>query len=228
MKKNKKSAQSRPARVRFPEDEAKHSWLPLLLDSHALVHEGVAAAIRRETRDRGRILACRTGCSNCCRFQTDIAVYPVELVGISWYAVEKTGGEFRSVLKEQLSAHDQTLPCPFLVQDRCSIYPLRPMSCRQFTVFTRPCEPGEDPYFTRREDVLKPVQDYLDRAIYAILPFFGVQDDREREEAVKAGMLKPLLQNLQACNWKSLARRMDDFDSLHTPAEKNTRRDSAG
>ncbi|MBS1114086.1 MAG: hypothetical protein H6Q92_1849, partial [Nitrospirae bacterium] len=38
--------------------------------------------------------------------------------------------------------------------------------CRQFNVFGSPCAEGEDPYYTRREDVLLPIKQYTDRAFF--------------------------------------------------------------
>lgn len=215
MKNKKKPSPSDTFRIHFPEDELKHLWLPMLLDAFAIIDSGMSEALQREKRLRGRKPACHEGCSGCCRFQPDIAVYPIELAGISWYATEKVQGPLREALRKKLSAHDRKPPCPFLVEDRCAVYHVRPMACRQFTVFTRPCEEGEDPFFTRKKDVLIPLQEYIDRAIFTVLPFFGIQDASERKKAVKEHLLHGHLQNLQSCSWRTLTVKMAQLDLSH-------------
>jgi Fe-S-cluster containining protein len=66
----------------------------------------------------------------------------------------------RDVLRDRLAHSAAGGACPFLIDKACSIHPVRPIGCRQFNVFTAPCAPGEDPYYTRRDDVLVPVADY--------------------------------------------------------------------
>lgn len=59
----------------------------MLLDAYATTDAGVAEGIRRE-QVGGRALACGKGCSSCCRTHTTIPAYPLELIGMSWYATE--------------------------------------------------------------------------------------------------------------------------------------------
>jgi len=198
-------------RLKFPE-ETRHPWLPLLLDAYAVIDQGVARAIKKE-RKGGFKLACKRGCANCCRAHTDIPLYPLEIVGIYWYSTEKINGPSREKLKAQLRAGGAGPPCPFLVEGACSIHPMRPVSCRQFNVFGKPCAEGEDPFFTRREDVLTPIKEYAERAFYIMLPFYGITDGEERRRAVEKGYLHTQAQNLQRCDWKKLAALMDEFDS---------------
>ena len=102
--------------VRFPADEAKHPWLPVLLRMHALVDAGIAAAVRSEERRRGVRRACRSGCDVCCRTQSDIPVFQIELAGISWYCAEKLEGSARAAVRAGLERHvPGARECPFLV-----------------------------------------------------------------------------------------------------------------
>lgn len=80
--------QARTDRLSFPDDESRQAWLPLLLEACAIVDAGINEAIRREEK-QGRSLACHKGCAACCRSHTTIPVYPLELIGINWYVVEK-------------------------------------------------------------------------------------------------------------------------------------------
>ena len=150
---------ARTARLAFKEDESRQAWLPLLLEANAIVDAGVSEAIHRDEK-QGRTLACHKGCAACCRSHTTIPVYPLELIGITWYAVEKITGPVREQLKQQLRDHKKGEPCPLLVDNVCSVHPLRPMACRQFNVFDKVCTEGEDAYYTRRQDVLTPIRDY--------------------------------------------------------------------
>jgi Fe-S-cluster containining protein len=208
---DKKRASVKAVRTSFPE-EKNLPWLSMLLDAYHILDKGVAGAIEFE-RKRGRELACERGCTNCCIALKDIPVYPLELMGISWYAAEKILGREREILKERLKNHKKNDPCPFLIESVCSIYTMRPMACRQFNVFGKSCEEGEDPYYTRIEDVLSQVTRHLNQAFFIMLPFHGVEKESERGKAVESGAMHKRVKVLQECNWKLLAERMEKIDT---------------
>lgn len=172
-------------RPSFPSDEKTHPWLSKLLDTYYSIDSDVATAIELE-KNQNRKLACHKGCSNCCKTHKDIPVYPLELVGISWYVTEKISGAEREALKKQLKEHNKDNSCPFLLNDNCSVHRMRPIACRQFNVFGKSCEEGEDAYYTRREDVMP--------AIFT------------------ESSSKPEIVRLQDCHWSSLSKKMADFD----------------
>jgi len=201
-----------PQRLSFPIEEQAFEWLPMLLDAYHTADIGVAVGIRREEQ-KGRTLACAKGCSACCRTHTTIPVYPLELVGMTWFAAEKIEGPVRERLKDQLRAHRKGQPCPFLVEGVCSVHPMRPLACRHFNVFGRACAEGEDAYYTRRQDVLTPIPKYKDDAFFAMLPFYGVTRKSERRKVIKSGAMHQMARVLQECNWESLAQRMESFDA---------------
>lgn len=196
----RKSGLSR--RLHFPQDEKRLPWLPMLLDAYAIADTGINVAIRDEENRRKVRLACGKGCGSCCVHQRDIPLYPHELVGIYWYVTEKLSPAARDVLKRQLAAHTPYSPCPFLIEGTCSIHPLRPLGCRQFNVFTTPCAQGEDPYHTRREDVLTPIQDYTDRVFAAVLPFYDLKKESDTGKAVR--LIRSQIMNLQTFDWNRL------------------------
>jgi Fe-S-cluster containining protein len=199
-------------RLRFPDDEAQLPWLSMLLDAYAVIDEGVAAAVKAHEDEFHVRLACREGCDNCCRAQTDIPLYPLELAGITWFVTEKMTGPLRATLKGQLTSHVAGDPCPFLLSGSCGIHGLRPVACRQFNVFYEPCEPGEDPFFTRRDDVLTPIREYTDRAFSIMAPFYGFRGDAGKSGAVKE-IIETMVLNLQSFDWKTLVEVMEGFDS---------------
>ncbi len=203
MKKTRpKKGGSLSRRLSFPEDERRIPWLPLLLDAYAIVDTGVQIAVRNEEKRRSVRLACGKGCGSCCVDQRDIPLYPHELVGIYWYVTEKLEPSVRSGLKSRLAAHGRNSPCPFVSDGACCIHPLRPVGCRQFNVFTTPCAPGEDPYFTRRTDVLTPITEYTDRAFAAVLPFYNIGAGGDIASAIR--LVRSQIMNLQAFDWNKL------------------------
>lgn len=201
-----KSASGLSRRVRFPEDEARLTWLPLLLDAYALIDTGVAIAVRNGEKERGTELACSRGCAVCCG-QKDVPVYPHELVGLYWYASEKLSLQDRRVLKEQLEHRQAGVPCPFLVQNACSVHPIRPAACRWFNIFGAPCGLGEDPYYTRRADVLVPIEDYTDRAFSAVLGFYNLKKNDDLTRSLR--LVRSRIMNLQTYDWSKLLQAMD-------------------
>jgi len=209
-KKPKKTFQQ-PDRLKFPSDEKLHPWLSMLLDAYYLADKGIAEALKNEVR-KGRRLACAKGCSHCCKTHQTIPVYPIELVGLSWYVTEKINGPERRVIREQLLSYEENSPCPFLVEGACSVHPMRPVSCRQFNVFDKPCTEGEDPYYTRRKDVLTPIKKYTDRVFFIMLPFYGVAEENERWKMIESGAVHHVVKLMQTCKWKSLAEKMEEFD----------------
>lgn len=206
-----KSSVGLSRRLNFPDDEKRIPWLSRLLDAYAVADTGIAIAIRDAEKKGKRKLACGKGCGNCCVHQTDIPVYPHELVGIYWYVSEKMTSPMRDTLKSLLSVHAIGPPCPFLIEGSCSIHPLRPIGCRQFNVFTTTCESGEDPYYTRRDEVLVPIADYTDRAFAAVLAFYHLDKDKDVAKAVK--LVRGQIMNLLEYDWKKLVKVMGEAEA---------------
>ena len=203
---------SSPSRLSFVDDEAIHPWLSSLLEAYGIADQGVAEGIAREER-QGRKLACSKGCAACCRSHKTIPVYPSELVGLSWYVTEKIHGPVRERLNAQLQSHKRGDACPFLVDDVCAVHAMRPMACRHFNVFDRVCDEGEDAYYTRRQDVLTPIKRYMNGALDAMLPFYGITKKAERRKAIKTGKLHQLARVMQNLDWSTLANKMDAYDA---------------
>jgi Fe-S-cluster containining protein len=194
-------------RLSFPADEERLEWLPMLLDAYYTADRAIESAIRKRLR-RGESLACAKGCSSCCHIHVTIPVYPLELVGIYWFCIEKLLGKERDRIRQQLEGFQTGSPCPFLLDGICAIHPMRPLACRHFNVFNRPCRPGEDPFYTRRQDVLTPDEAAKQRALELMLPFHGFRDRAKRKLALSSGYLNRQVQNLHEIDWKALAQRM--------------------
>lgn len=204
-------------RLSFAADERRLPWLPLLLDAYAIADTGVAVAIRKQEKKEGKTLACGKGCGACCVHQTDLPLYPHEIVGIYWYATEQITGPARERLKSRLASSTPGSGCPFLIDESCIIHPLRPVGCRQFNVFTAPCAAGEDPYFTRRDDVLQPEQEYLDRTFAAVLPLYNLK--REGDGSAALRVVRSQIMNLLSYDWSKLAALMEQETAPACPAD---------
>ncbi len=212
-KSHKNKGQNLSRRLRFPEDEARLPWLSMLLEAYAIADTGIAVAVREHEKKRQRKLACAKGCGSCCLHQQDLPLYPHELVGIYWYASEKMPEPGRSLLRDRLAVSRDGTACPFLEDNACSIHPVRPIGCRQFNVFTTPCLSGEDPYYTRRDDVLVPLDEYTDRAFGAVLPFYNLDGNRGLSEAIR--VVRSQIMNLRSFDWGRLVAVMDTSGARH-------------
>lgn len=206
-KKQKHTTPGLSRRLHFPADEQRLPWLSLLLDAYAIADTGVAVAVKNAEKRQNKKLACGKGCGNCCVHQKDLPLYPHEIVGIYWYASEKISGPARGLLLNQLAAGAAAPGCPFLIDNSCVIHPVRPVGCRQFNVFTAPCAIGEDPYYTRRDDVLQPDLDYLDRAFAAVLPFYNLK--REGNVSSEIRKIRAQIMNLRSFDWSKLVALME-------------------
>jgi Fe-S-cluster containining protein len=201
---------TKPVRLSFTDDEKRLPWLTKLLDAYVEIDTGISIAIDREKK-LGRQLACAKGCNSCCTTHQDIPVYPLELMGMSWFVIEKLQSPVRELLKNQLDNIDNVDTCPFLLNGSCSIHPMRPAACRQFNVLDTPCAHGEDAYHTRKQDVMMPIQHYIDKAFDIMLPFYGIKKKAERRKAIKQGALHSTAKAMKECNWQTLPEKMDKF-----------------
>ena len=73
------------------------------------------------------LVACRRGCSHCCHIAVRITVAEAQYIGEHIGLAPKPAPRKSAYDIKDFS--DQT-PCPFLVNDECSIYPWRPLECR--------------------------------------------------------------------------------------------------
>jgi Fe-S-cluster containining protein len=88
-------------------------------------------------------LACRTGCTWCCYFTVDVRA--VEVFKVLDFVEGSFTEEEKARVYAEVRANSATLKsldedaratrnikCPFLYEGRCSIYPVRPQSCRNY------------------------------------------------------------------------------------------------
>jgi len=114
-----------PGRYSAPQAEAKYSWLKHILDvffiSDTRVEQHLALLAKK-----GITPACHKGCHACC-LKPSVPFTEPETRAISWYSSEVLSGPLRPIVKQRLMEHEDRLECPFLVDQACSIYPVRPL-----------------------------------------------------------------------------------------------------
>jgi hypothetical protein len=95
--------------------------------------------------------ACRKGCSYCCHLPVEVSA--PEILAIGQYVREKFSEEERQQLARAIDAHIATTegmddrqrsvcrtPCPLLRDGACSVYEVRPLTCRGYHSFdAEPC-----------------------------------------------------------------------------------------
>jgi hypothetical protein len=97
--------------------------------------------IRRNPAPRGERPVCRTGCAWCCHVL--VAVAAPEALSIAGYLQREIPAERTATLSAAIAELDglvrgldaderavRQLPCAFLVESKCAIYPVRPVLCR--------------------------------------------------------------------------------------------------
>jgi Fe-S-cluster containining protein len=143
--------------------------LPVLLS----FDEAVVGMAADKAESEGRKISCREGCGACCRQLVPIseaeAVYLAELVAampaerqtrvrerfrealaaLGEPLVERLRdtGQFKDLAARRVLGEEyfhRGVACPFLEDERCSIYPHRPMPCREYLV-TSPAENCQKP-----------------------------------------------------------------------------------
>ena len=203
----------KPARLRFEEHERRYDWLTILLKAYYQNDLGTYNEMLKFFKKNKRKIACYKGCYNCC-LNPVAPITEIELMGISWYVSEIiTDSATRDNLKVQMQNHKENLSCPFLVNRECSIYPLRPIACREFHIIGKPCATGEDPIKSRPEDIWTPSRNVARKAAMELLRFFGFSKQKEMLDAYEDGYIHRNARDMDAIDWTELIKVMNHFDT---------------
>ncbi len=100
-------------------------WLQLARDAIAYAERSHA-----RTGEGACEIACRAGCAWCCHLP--VMASPPE-VRLAWAQARRTlPAETLDAIAAEARVLDTSVPrpCPFLVEDRCSVYAARPLACR--------------------------------------------------------------------------------------------------
>lgn len=116
------------------EEENHHFLLSLKREDGATLDEKAF----RLNREVSAAIDC-TACGNCCRTLV-VNITPEEITGLSVF-LERPEAEVRETyIEESLSGncYINTIPCHFLDDQKCSIYPQRFTECRDFPHLHKP------------------------------------------------------------------------------------------
>lgn len=202
-----------PTRLKFEEHERKYGWLTILLRAYYQNDLGTHNEMLTFFEKNKRKIACYKGCYNCC-LNPVVPITEIELMGISWYVSEIiTDPATLDNLKVQMHSHKDNLSCPLLVNGECSIYPLRPIACREFHIIGKPCTAGEDIATSRPEDIWAPSREVARKTAMELLPFFGFSTQKEMNDAYENGYIHQNTRDMHTIDWTEMIKRMSYFDS---------------
>jgi Fe-S-cluster containining protein len=136
--------------------------------------DSLIAGVAAQLVETGRTISCKAGCGACCRQMVPVSIFEAEALAAWIRTLpesrrQELAGRFhqallklsaaglidRMVNEDWLADTDsarqlaleyfyQRVPCPFLENESCSIYPIRPLICREYLV-SSPAEHCADP-----------------------------------------------------------------------------------
>ena len=173
-------------------------------------------------------LACKKGCAACCTQNVAITAVEGELIHRfirdqgreEWFAdkfqkkaatrkpVFTTNGFAASCLEGQdvePDSYGSSEPCPFLEDECCSIYEVRPFSCRCFAS-TKICSPGipaliGEEYLSASTAVMQIIEhlgqgEFLGNMLDVLLALCGIPENRKYFDLLPASMSDQGLANV--------------------------------
>lgn len=199
-------------RYDVPDAEAKYPWLKVVLDTYYISDAQVEEHLRTLSK-KGIVPACHKGCHSCCLRATVPFTEP-ELATISWFASERLTGETRERVKQRLFEHELSTECPFLLDRSCTIYPVRPLICRQFLVANQVCTPDENVLETRRQDIIPLSREAVIRPVaMRLLDYFKFKSSIAKKKAFESGFIHHNAKDMHDYDWKIIANSMTHFDN---------------
>jgi uncharacterized protein len=177
--------------MRLQRGQKTDHWLPVLQKAYTIMDRAARIGLKRMAQTHAGTQACRVGCANCCR-----GVIPAsapELAGGLWYVGERCSGSERSRIEPRL--HRRPLgECPFLLNEKCAIYPVRFLACRQFFMFGQACTASEDVWETRRNDIPRPDHQEKLKAFAVLAALYGI----EPKHAIDPRFLERFIRDVSA------------------------------
>ncbi len=183
--------------------ETRLSWLTPILDAYS-IHD---AEMKKELEAEKATPACAKGCAACCRNAT-VPILQTEVATISWFLSEEVGRDLREQIKQRLEQHRERRECPFLIENACAIYAVRPLGCRGFVVLRKQCADDEDVWRDRRQDMFIPPRRLPRKVGLRILDTRDWTTHSEKVSAFEAGAIEQMSQPLHLVDWKILAQRL--------------------
>lgn len=198
-------------REKYPH-ELHYPWLIILLDSYYICDNEVKVDVAIQETITKRKIACHKGCCNCC-LRSDVLLSQIELQGISWFVSEIMDYESQNKLKPRLENHRRSMECPFLIENMCSIYFVRPLSCRHFLVYNKPCDIDEDVLFSRPNDIYLTPKDIVWKVARRLMDFeeYECSTEETKREKFDQGVIFQNSRSLHKIDWNCLISLIEYF-----------------
>ena len=160
---------------------AGHTNLTQILPVIQALEDSLIAGVGAQMAQAGRSISCKAGCAACCRQLIAVSIFEAEALSawirtLPEVRQQELASRFHQALLKLAAAglidrmvsedwlaesethHNlaidylyQRIPCPFLEDESCSIYPMRPLVCREYLVSSAPehCyDPANQPVVT--------------------------------------------------------------------------------
>lgn len=180
----------------------------MVLDGYHLHEVEQKRELRIAERERGAKVACGRGCFVCC-LNAEVPVMQHEVRAILWFLTSEISDDVRERIKPRMLGHEDSPECPFLLEGACSIYPVRPLGCRDFVVFRKPCGPGEDIAISRPHDIFTAPASMGRKVGLRVLDAVREwPDPREKQAAFEAGVIPQLTRPMHTIDWAAVAEQL--------------------
>ncbi len=181
----------------------KHGWLYALKKAYTEADALTRAVIKTRKKLNLAPVVCAKGCSACC-LNASVPILKPEVLAITWFVCECVDYGTQRLLMRNIIGMARNPACPFLLDQCCSIYPLRPLACRHFIVTGKKCSPREDVLKQRPEDILPLPPNRTDRISRYMLQAAGEYSPRQVEELVKGRKPPELAVLMHQVDWRRL------------------------
>lgn len=186
--------------------EQLNPWLSILLDIYHLIDSWVT--VDTEIKGIVKTIVCQKGCGHCCKLLT-VPINHLEFRGLCWYVSEILQEEERVLVKYRFRLHEEESECPFLINNFCIVYPLRPIACRQFFILNHRCSEGENPWLIRKDDIYCALNQEISWMIATrFFPLFGLKNAEEQRKAYEEGFLFENDRPLNSYPWAAISEKI--------------------
>jgi Fe-S-cluster containining protein len=155
----------------------------LLRKGYALTGEVIANQLKEQNIN----VICSKRCSACCE-NMELSVLDIEMQLIKKYILTMVDSPIKDWLTKNIIKFDHNQPgCPFLVNKVCSVYDVRPITCRVYYIQNRKCILGENIFKIRSNDIVQFDRKKLLDAIICLSSIYGFKDENLFRKKLEEG-----------------------------------------
>jgi len=142
----------------------QHTTVEQVAEEIHMLADNIILNARNLAKKEGFPVICKMGCSYCC--YSMILISDVEFALVAKYMLQYNitphfgDLDYGTLTREQhMATPYEKRKCPLLINNVCSIYPVRPLICRQANSIST------DPKLCRKENLLNPIENQTNREI---------------------------------------------------------------